>query len=237
LEEVDEEFSSSPIVNRLDLNADSSLIEAIQAVDFEEPRTTPTKLARLQMTANHDFDIDEPERDHFEEIDEATPFPFSASKAGTAFGLALHRTLEKSNLRDISERGVTEICLPLRVDADEVLLLARAAVSTEPLRRAASSAKVLRETYLGAQRNGEILEGILDLIYQNADGSIEVVDDKTDRVATFADAAVKMKDGYREQGLAYAALVEAALGQRPSHVWFVFVRVNPPAVIDALMQD
>ena len=238
-QEIDESFAPVTEFPRPVLNQDVSQIEAIRTVDFVEPRTTPTKLARKSLelgnsTEADEFDADEPQESESSADGEQNVPSFPAGKAGTAFGLALHRVLEQSNLQSIDESDAIAVSTALRADSEEVLRLARAALLTDPIRRAAVAPDALREAYLGIQRDGVLLEGILDLMFRNADGLIEVVDYKTDRIADGAAAEAKMHGGYRRQGLAYADLVESAFGQRPSHIWFAFLRTDPVVVIDAL---
>jgi len=233
-EEVDESFQPEVKLAQPELNADTSLIHAIQTVDFKEPRTTPTKLARQSQAEDTEIDGDEPEDADGDAPDESVAFTFASGKAGTAFGLALHRVMEQSDLLSVSEADGIAVSAALRVDATEVLTLARAALATPPVQRAALAPDGLREAYLGIQRDGICLEGILDLVFRNADGTVEVVDYKSDRVQTYDEAMSKMDNGYRHQGLAYAELVESSLGVRPKHVWFIFLRAAPVAVIDAL---
>jgi ATP-dependent helicase/nuclease subunit A len=238
-QEIDETFAPIEEFVRPQLNQDETCLDAIKTVDFVEPRTTPTRLARESLVSGgsqtaDDFDRDEPQESEIQADDPGTVPSFPASKAGTAFGLAVHRVLEQSDLTRISPSDADAIAAALRVSGEEVLRFANAALSTEPIRRASVAVEKLREAYLGIQRDGVLLEGILDLVFRNADGTVEVVDYKTDRVADSVAAEAKMQAGYREQGLAYAELVESALGQRPAHVWFIFVRADPVAVIDAL---
>ena len=56
-----------------------------------------------------------------------------------------------------------------------------------------------------ARVDGSILEGAIDLLYEQPDGTLVVVDYKTDRV-TDAELAIRAAS-YRAQGEAYATTV------------------------------
>ena len=72
-----------------------------------------------------------------------------------------------------------------------------------------------------------VLEGIIDLLYQDDEGQMVILDYKTDRVRNEADVAAKMKY-YRYQGAAYAVAVEQATGRTVKSVQFLFIRHADP---------
>ena len=72
-----------------------------------------------------------------------------------------------------------------------------------------------------------VLEGIIDLLYQDDEGQMVILDYKTDRVRNEADVAAKMKY-YRYQGAAYAVAVEQATGKTVKSVQFLFIRHADP---------
>ena len=78
-----------------------------------------------------------------------------------------------------------------------------------------------------------VLEGIIDLLYQDDDGQMVILDYKTDRVRNEADMAAKMKY-YRYQGAAYAVAVEQATGRTVKSVQFLFIRHADP---DSRLQE
>lgn len=215
----------SPIVARYGVHTR----ELLDQTDFREPRSTPSQLARERLGSSEDdpdLDGDEPTGD--------PEFIPVASKSSTAFGLGLHQFMERVSLTQFDPEVADEIVPRLRLDRDELLPVVRRAWESPPVRRAAVAKNCLREAYFGAMQAGKVLEGVLDLVFQNPDGSIEVVDYKSDRVTSETEVDAKMADGYARQGRAYADLVEASLGQRPVHVWFVFVRPTQIVVRDAL---
>jgi ATP-dependent helicase/nuclease subunit A len=68
-----------------------------------------------------------------------------------------------------------------------------------------------REVYVGAPVGGTILEGYIDLLVRADDGLV-IVDYKTDSVRDALDLSAKVAR-YRPQLAAYAAAVEAAVGE------------------------
>jgi ATP-dependent helicase/nuclease subunit A len=139
--------------------------------------------------------------------------PWNKGRYGTAIGRAVHGVLQTVDLAtghglddavaaQVLAEGVAE-------HTDIVGHLARAALSSETVRRAASRPH-WRETYVGTVVGDRVLEGFIDLVYRDNDGLI-IVDYKTDTVPTTAlDARVAF---YRPQLAAYAAALEAATGE------------------------
>jgi len=73
---------------------------------------------------------------------------------------------------------------------------------------------------------GRVLEGYVDLLYEDASGRLVVVDWKTDRARTDAEVDAAL-DRYRNQGAAYAVALEQATRRRVDEVVFVFCRRGP----------
>ncbi|MFC7483084.1 PD-(D/E)XK nuclease family protein [Luedemannella flava] len=138
--------------------------------------------------------------------------PWHKGRYGTAIGRAVHGVLQTVDLatgKGLPEavaaqtlaEGVTQF-------SAEVTALARAALASDVVRRAAARPH-WRETYVGAAVGDRILEGVIDLLYRDDDGLV-VVDYKTDAVPVAAlDARV---DFYRPQLAAYAAALTASVG-------------------------
>ena len=68
-----------------------------------------------------------------------------------------------------------------------------------------------------------VVEGIIDLLYQDEDGQFVILDYKSDQVDSEKDVDAKLRH-YRMQGAAYAAAVEGATGEMVKAVQFLFVR-------------
>jgi ATP-dependent helicase/nuclease subunit A len=98
--------------------------------------------------------------------------------------------------------------------ADLVSALVRSALDSDVVKRAAERPH-WRESYVGmVQENGMVLEGFVDLIYREADGSLVVVDYKTDDVSeTALDARAHH---YRPQIRAYSTALASIEDQVPA---------------------
>lgn len=160
--------------------------------------------------------------------EEAPQLETEEARVAAAIGTAVHRVLERVDLR--TGHGVGELAaeeaarcgLPGR--ADEVRRLAEAALGADIVRRAAAAKKLYREVPFAFKAGGTLLEGIIDLAFEDA--GIHIVDYKTDAVAEGeAEAALAAHaEGYRLQVGAYALAVREAFGQAPQSATLLFLR-------------
>ena len=74
-------------------------------------------------------------------------------------------------------------------------------------------------------RGPVVIEGIIDLLYQDRDGKLVIVDHKSDYVPNSAALSAKM-DLYKWQGAAYASAVGEATGMEVKDVQLLFVRLG-----------
>ncbi|MDN7121463.1 UvrD-helicase domain-containing protein [Nocardioides sp. ChNu-153] len=140
--------------------------------------------------------------------------PWTKGRYGSAVGRAVHGVLQVvdlatgAGLRDAVRAQVVAEAI---VDhADVVTRLVKAALASDLVRRAAGR-EHWREVYVGAPRaDGTLVEGIIDLLYREDDGSLVVVDYKTD-VVTSATLDAKTVF-YRSQLLAYREMLSASVG-------------------------
>src|SRR5207253_2915312 len=89
------------------------------------------------------------------------------------------------------------------------------------VQEAVASGRYWREVPVGMTwSGGEILEGAIDLLYATADGTLHVVDYKTDHISE-AQIATRA-DAYRTQGEAYAQTIERVTGQDVRAIHFIF---------------
>jgi ATP-dependent exoDNAse (exonuclease V) beta subunit len=138
--------------------------------------------------------------------------PWKKGRYGDAVGRAVHGVLQFVDLAtgEGIDDAVAAQCLAEGVvdQADVVRALAESALSSDVVHRAAKRPH-WRESYVGmVQDNGTVLEGFVDLIYRQDDGSLVVVDYKTDAIP--AAALSPRVDYYRPQLRAYAETVAAA---------------------------
>jgi ATP-dependent helicase/nuclease subunit A len=144
-------------------------------------------------------------------------------RAATSLGRAAHAVLQVIDLAtgfnvealaraQASVEGIAE-------RAADVASLVRSALHTDTIRRAATL-RHWREVPVGATVEGTMLEGFIDLLFEDPDGSIIIVDYKTDSVSGVAIDG--RAERYRLQGAVYALLLREATGRRVSRVEFVF---------------
>jgi ATP-dependent exoDNAse (exonuclease V) beta subunit len=151
------------------------------------------------------------------------PF-WNKGRYGTAIGRAVHGVLQAVDLATGAGLGdaVASQALAEGVDrhADLVRSLAEAALLAPAVRRAAQRPH-WRETYVGTNVAGRVLEGFIDLVYRDDDGLV-IVDYKTDAVATSQGLDARTLF-YRPQLAAYAAALHAATGQPVARCILVFL--------------
>ncbi|MBA2773299.1 MAG: PD-(D/E)XK nuclease family protein, partial [Nocardioidaceae bacterium] len=138
--------------------------------------------------------------------------PWSKGRDGLAVGRAVHGALQTINLADGAGLGaaVSSQCMAEGVVeyAEVVTALVRSALDSDVVRRAAERPH-WRESYVGTiNEDGRVLEGLVDLVYREDDGTLVVVDYKTDAIPP---AAVSPRVSYyKPQMEAYrASLAEA----------------------------
>ena len=183
-------------------------IEALRRV----PVRAATDIARLGADAAADAEP-EPEAP-----------PWRRGRAGTSIGRAVHAVLQSVDLRTGEGAGAIARAQAaaegVDTQAHEVERLARAALDSEAVRRAVAG-RHWREVYVAAPVGGTVVEGFVDLLYEDG-GDLVVVDYKTDAVRADADIDAAV-DRYRLQGAAYALAVSRTLGRPVSRCTFVFV--------------
>ncbi|MFM7319969.1 MAG: UvrD-helicase domain-containing protein [Armatimonadota bacterium] len=205
-------------------------------VEKNDRRTTPTRLAkRVDPEVEDDGREDEPDP-------ESAFVPSPAARSSTAFGLAVHlalQTIDPDAKRwgDSAAAAARAAAARHGAEEDQVLRYVQRALKSQALFEAGMSRRVEREVYAAAPSRRDpdcLLEGIVDLVYERADGTLAVVDYKTDKVDNPRAARRKMETGYVRQGLAYRDLLEDAVGARVGSVTFVFLGLDSAPEFDAL---
>lgn len=154
--------------------------------------------------------------------------PWRRGRAASSIGRAVHAVLQDVDLIDptTAELGTLANKHSRAHDVtgfeEEILRLAQATLETPVMRRAAEAqakGRAWRESYVSAQfgDTGLILEGYVDLMFEEDDGSLVIVDYKTDRTTDAAQA-------YEFQLGAYIAAVRKATGRDVSDAVLVFSR-------------
>jgi ATP-dependent helicase/nuclease subunit A len=166
----------------------------------------------------------------FVSIDEDGSVPTSAATGGEhgkEFGTALHRLLELSDLREnenldvLAERIAATAGL---ADPAGLAERARSALHSAPVQRAANREHWL-ELPIVTSMDGVTLEGVIDLMYRDEDGTLVVADFKTDVTVTQETLAA-----YWRQLSTYAGMVERITGQTVSELVLIFCRTGQAEV-------
>ena len=154
---------------------------------------------------------------------------WAKGRYGSAVGRAVHGVLQSVNLRTGAglEDAVAAQCLAEGVVefTHLVTALSRSALAYEVVRRAAER-EHWREPYVGTvEEDGTVLEGFVDLIYREDDGSLVIVDYKTDDIP---DAAIPARTAYYQPQLdAYRRILMGA-AEDVGTPTLVFLRTEGP---------
>jgi ATP-dependent exoDNAse (exonuclease V) beta subunit len=108
--------------------------------------------------------------------------------------------------------------------ADEVERLVRAGLASGAAARARTAPGALREVPFALARDGVVVEGFIDLVVPTLTG-LEIVDWKTDDVATRAQAQERLR-GYEIQAGLYAHGLRLATGRPVERITYVFLRAG-----------
>ena len=177
-------------------------------------------------------------------------------RSGTAFGSVLHAVLQQiveqmtpdlplttsaevdeylarldDEIKRLSQQQTADKGIASR-NANEIARLALKALSTPAVTAALCAPNLWSEIPVAAPINtpkGDVvvIEGIIDLLYQDADGELVVIDYKSDDITTETDVTARLEH-YQWQGAAYAAALESATGKTVKDVRFLFVRLDNP---------
>ena len=150
--------------------------------------------------------------------------PFSSGAVGmhgADFGTALHRLMEVSGLHADDGFGGLARTVALQFgleSAADLEACARSAMSAVPVRRAAER-RHWNELPVAVERDGVVIEGIIDLLYREDDGSLVIIDFKTDVQMSEA-----TQSAYWQQLSLYAELLAETTGERVSELVLVLCR-------------
>ncbi|CEA09682.1 ATP-dependent helicase/nuclease subunit A [Arthrobacter saudimassiliensis] len=147
---------------------------------------------------------------------------------GTVFGTALHRLLELTDLElstSLSGMAADVATAAGLRNAKDLEASARAALETEPVRRAAEREHWLELPVLVSEP-GHTVEGIIDLMYREDDGSLVVADFKTDISVTEKQIAA-----YWRQLGTYAKMIGRITGQEVSQLVLIFCRAGGAEIL------
>lgn len=188
--------------------------QEVLAVQSRPASVAATSLAgATKDEADADTDIDDPQ-------------PSRRGRGGAPLGRAVHAVLQTIDLatgdgiEDTARAQATAEGIP-HLQSD-IAALAWAAVNSDIVRRAVKSGRYWREAHFGAPIGNGVLEGFIDLLFEE-DGDLVVVDYKTDAIDE--DSAEYIANSrYREQAGSYALITERVTQKRVKDVVFLFLR-------------
>ncbi|HEX6338260.1 MAG TPA: UvrD-helicase domain-containing protein [Jiangellaceae bacterium] len=161
--------------------------------------------------------------------------PWNKGRYGTAVGRAVHGVLQSVDLgtgAGMAEAVAAQVLAEgVAEHTDAVGALARSALESDVVRRAAPRPH-WRETYVGTVIGDRVLEGFIDLVYEDDDGLV-IVDYKTDTVP--AAALDRRVAYYRPQVAAYVAGLAAATGRPVARAELLFL--SPAGAVERTVDD
>jgi ATP-dependent exoDNAse (exonuclease V) beta subunit len=156
--------------------------------------------------------------------------PWARGRGSTRLGRAVHAVIQSAPL-DADQAAVAGFARAQAVaeaipgEEFRVRDLALRALQCAAMGRARAAARALREVPFGfAGPGGRVVEGFIDMLIE-AESGLEVVDWKTDRVAT-SEIESRMAE-YRLQAGLYVLGLEAATGRRPAVERVTYVFLSP----------
>jgi ATP-dependent helicase/nuclease subunit A len=151
--------------------------------------------------------------------------PWMKGRFGTAIGRAVHAILQTIDLSTgdrLEPMAAAQAAAEGVVGAEATIAaLVRSALAHDVVIAAAAS-RHWRETYVAAPVGGVLVEGYIDLLHETPDGSLVVIDHKTDAVPDEASLAAKA-DRYRLQAATYALALEASTGLTVARTVLLFL--------------
>lgn len=146
---------------------------------------------------------------------------------GPRFGSAVHAVLEEVAFDDPASVALhaTRAAASEAIDSDAAAVAAAAknALESSVLARAASATRIWRELFLAQEREGQVIEGIVDLLFEDAGGKLVIVDYKTDDLSP-EDFAERASGHYGAQLSAYVELVQSVAGRTVDETWLLHLR-------------
>ena len=162
--------------------------------------------------------------------------PWRRGRAGTSIGRAVHAVLQVVDLRtgngleDIAKAQAAAEGVPGR--ADDIARLVRRAIDSPLVERALESGHWWRETPVAGPVGDGIVEGFIDLLFEEEDGFV-IVDYKTDALGS-DDEIERAMARYRLQGGGYALALSRATGATVKEVSFLFLEPSREETVEDL---
>ena len=162
--------------------------------------------------------------------------PWRRGRAGTNIGRAVHAVLQVVDMKtgigleDIAKAQAAAEGVPGR--ADDIVRLVRRALDSPIVKRALDSGRWWRETPVAGPVGDGIVEGFIDLLFEEEDGFV-IVDYKTDALGSEEEIERAMAR-YRLQGGGYALALSMATGANVKEVSFLFLEPSRAVTVEDL---
>lgn len=162
--------------------------------------------------------------------EERVPAAVGARESGADFGTALHAFLESAELSaPFDEAGARAAAAAAEIEAaDRFAALAQSAWESAPVRAAAVREHWREMALAGHAPDGDlVIEGIADLVYRADDGTLVIVDYKTD-----VGVSAGTLEAYWTQLSVYADLLSRVAGETVSALVLIFLREGRSTVLE-----
>ena len=153
---------------------------------------------------------------------------------GTAKGSAVHAVMQQVALDDpmrglstlVDVAAEAEAVLDRRRDIETMVL---SLLKGDLFARMQTSVNCRREMYVGGQFGEVTVWGYVDAVFVNSDGTLTLVDFKTDTLVT---SPTELARRYQPQMSAYVAALQQATGMRVSEAWLSVAQPDGAAAIE-----
>jgi len=167
---------------------------------------------------------------------------YRTGRGGSSLGRAVHSVLQSidlatgDGLEDFSKAQAA--AEGIAGQWQEVAKLARNGLESATVRRAVASGNYRREVFVSTSVEGRLLEGIMDIIFEDKDGLI-IADYKTDAIDN-EEELLKKRETYALQAGLYALMAQQATGRKVKGVVMLFLRSKreeAPPDIERLIEE
>ena len=153
---------------------------------------------------------------------------------GTAKGSAVHAVMQQVPLDDPASGLPTLVDIASEAEGvldrrRDIEMMVQSLLKGELFRRMQSSTNCRREMYVGAQFGEITVWGYVDAVFVNPDGTLTLVDFKTDTLIT---SSVELAHRYQPQMSAYVAALQQATGVRVSEAWLSVAQPDGAAAVE-----
>lgn len=163
--------------------------------------------------------------------------PWRRGRAASNVGRAVHAVLQSvdlatgQGLEDTARAQAAAEGIPQ--SEQEVARLARVALDSDTVARAVASGRWWREVPVGTPVGETVLEGFIDLLFEEEDGLV-VVDYKTDALETEGELAARIGH-HRIQAGAYAFTLQETTGHRVKEVVLLFLQPRQEVILTDIL--